>query len=109
MVDPVGGFVLVYVATPLEVCEQRDRKGLYAKARAGILSNFTGISDPYEPPADAELVLDSSRMRPSEAVIQVLNCLETAGHLRAARRKTRRGKGVGENETGAISNSAPQR
>jgi len=52
MVEPVGTFILVYVATPLEVCEKRDRKGLYAKARAGLLPRFTGISDPYEPPTD---------------------------------------------------------
>src|SRR5207249_7458736 len=47
MVEPHGGFVLVHVSTPLEVCEQRDRKGLYAKARAGVIGQFTGISDPY--------------------------------------------------------------
>src|SRR5207245_11449848 len=50
LIEPLGGFILVHVATPLEVCEQRDRKGLYAKARAGILKEFTGISDPYEEP-----------------------------------------------------------
>ncbi|MBT8247286.1 MAG: bifunctional sulfate adenylyltransferase/adenylylsulfate kinase, partial [Acidimicrobiia bacterium] len=50
MIEPVGGFDLVHVATPLEVCEQRDRKGLYAKARAGEIKEFTGISDPYEEP-----------------------------------------------------------
>jgi sulfate adenylyltransferase len=50
MIQPCGGFILVHVATPLEVCEQRDRKGMYAKARAGIIKEFTGISDPYEVP-----------------------------------------------------------
>ena len=50
MIEPYGGFVLVHLATPLEVCEERDRKGMYAKARAGILKEFTGISDPYEAP-----------------------------------------------------------
>ena len=50
-----AGFLLVHVATPLEVCEQRDRKGLYAKARAGQLKGMTGIDDPYEAPTDAEL------------------------------------------------------
>src|SRR5690606_9142117 len=59
MIEPYGGFVLVYVATPLEECERRDRKGLYAKARAGILKQFTGISDPYEEPQDASLVLQT--------------------------------------------------
>src|SRR5438094_3656069 len=48
MIQPLGGFILVHVSTPLETCEQRDRKGLYAKARAGIVKEFTGISDPYE-------------------------------------------------------------
>ena len=58
--EAVGDFFLVHVATPLEVCEQRDRKGLYAKARAGLIPHFTGISDPYEEPNDAELVVDTS-------------------------------------------------
>ena len=53
LIEPYGGFVLVHVDTPLEVCEQRDRKGLYAKARAGVVPHFTGVSDPYEPPTDA--------------------------------------------------------
>ena len=56
MVEAVGGdFLLVHVATPLEECERRDRKGLYAKARAGLIPEFTGISDPYEEPDDADL------------------------------------------------------
>ena len=62
MVEPFGGFILVHIATPVEVCEQRDRKGLYAKARAGILKEFTGISDPYEAPADAEVVINTARI-----------------------------------------------
>ena len=53
MIEPHGGFILVHVATALEECEKRDRKGLYAKARAGIIKQFTGISDPYEEPTDA--------------------------------------------------------
>src|SRR5207253_11054685 len=48
MIDPLGGFVLVHIATPIDVCEERDRKGLYAKARAGIVKEFTGVADPYE-------------------------------------------------------------
>ena len=56
MVEPHGGFILVHVNTSVEECEERDRKGLYAKARAGIIHEFTGISDPYEVPADAEVV-----------------------------------------------------
>ena len=60
MVSEVGDFVLVHVATPLEVCEARDRKGLYAQARAGVIGSFTGISDPYEEPDDADLTIDTS-------------------------------------------------
>ncbi|GAB1645091.1 adenylyl-sulfate kinase [Krasilnikovia sp. MM14-A1259] len=70
--DAGAGFVLVHVATPLEVCEQRDRKGLYARARAGQLRGMTGIDDPYEEPADAELTLDTSAMTVPEAVELVM-------------------------------------
>jgi sulfate adenylyltransferase len=76
-----GGFVLVYVSTPLAVCEARDRKGLYAKARAGLIPEFTGISDPYEPPEDAELVLDTSQASPEEAVHEILLYLEREGFI----------------------------
>ena len=81
MVAPCGGFVLVHVATPLEVCEARDRKGMYAKARAGIIKEFTGISDPYEVPADAEVVIDTSDITPEEAVREVLLFLEREGFV----------------------------
>src|SRR5687767_6008904 len=60
LVEKHGRFVLVHLSTPLEVCEQRDVKGLYAKARAGEIREFTGISDPYEPPSRAEVVVDTS-------------------------------------------------
>jgi sulfate adenylyltransferase len=60
-ISALGGFVLVHVSTPLAVCETRDRKGLYAKARAGLIPKFTGVSDPYEAPADAELTIDTSQ------------------------------------------------
>ncbi|MFC5754898.1 adenylyl-sulfate kinase [Actinomadura rugatobispora] len=82
MVSAAGDFVLVHVATPLEECERRDRKGLYAKARAGIIPEFTGISDPYEEPGDADLVLDTSRLAPDEAVAQVLDLLIAGGWVR---------------------------
>ena len=84
MIEPVGGFVLVHVATPLEVCEQRDRKGLYAKARAGVLQQFTGISDPYEAPADADLVIDTTRLTPGAAADEILAYLVGAGFIEAA-------------------------
>jgi len=83
MIEPVGGFVLVHVATPLEVCEQRDRKGLYAKARAGVLQQFTGISDPYEAPADADLVIDTTRLTPGAAADEILAYLAGAGFIEA--------------------------
>jgi sulfate adenylyltransferase len=67
-----AGFVLVHVATPLEVCEQRDRKGLYARARAGQLRGMTGVDDPYEEPTDAELVVDTTAMSVPAAVETVL-------------------------------------
>jgi len=84
MVTEAGDFLLVYVSTPLEVCAARDRKGLYAKARAGLIKGFTGVSDPYEEPRDADLVLDTSAMSPDQAVGLVLRLLITGGWLAAA-------------------------
>jgi sulfate adenylyltransferase len=81
MVTEAGGFVLVHVATPLDVCEARDRKGLYAKARAGVIGNFTGISDPYEEPTDADLVVDTSALSRHAAVDLVLAHLIRGGWL----------------------------
>ena len=81
LIEPVGGFDLVHVATPLEVCEQRDRKGLYAKARAGEIKEFTGISDPYEEPVDAEIVIDTTNLRPSEAAQEIILHLEAQGYI----------------------------
>ena len=78
-----GGYILVHVATPIEVCEQRDRKGLYAKARAGVIKEFTGISDPYEVPTDAEVVIDTSNTTPEEAAQQILLYLEKEGFVAA--------------------------
>ncbi|MFL6197030.1 MAG: bifunctional sulfate adenylyltransferase/adenylylsulfate kinase, partial [Thermoanaerobaculia bacterium] len=83
-VEPGGGFMLVHIATPIDVCEERDRKGLYAKARAGILKEFTGISDPYEEPADAELVIDTTRLSPEEAAQEILLYLEKEGFVGGA-------------------------
>ncbi|MEK7705205.1 MAG: bifunctional sulfate adenylyltransferase/adenylylsulfate kinase, partial [Myxococcota bacterium] len=81
MIEPHGGFVLVHVATPIETCEQRDRKGLYAKARAGILKEFTGISDPYEAPTDADVVLDTTELTPEESAQSILLHLERQGYI----------------------------
>ncbi len=82
MIEPVGGFIEVHVATPLEVCEQRDVKGLYAKARAGLIKEFTGISDPYEEPENPELCIDTRECTPDEAAQQVLIKLESLGFIR---------------------------
>jgi sulfate adenylyltransferase len=83
MVEAWGGFVLVHLSTPLSVCEARDRKGLYAKARAGIVPHFTGVSDPYEPPADAEVVVDTSDLTPEEAAQAIVLYLEREGYVGA--------------------------
>jgi len=69
-------FVEVFVDTPIEVCEQRDPKGLYAQARAGKIKGFTGIDDPYEAPLAAELVLPGGEISPQQAAAQVLELLE---------------------------------
>lgn len=81
MVDAGGSFILVHVATPVEVCEQRDRKGLYAKARAGVIKEFTGVSDPYEEPDDADLVVDTTESSPEECVQEVVLHLEKEGYI----------------------------
>jgi sulfate adenylyltransferase len=80
-VEPGGGFILVHIATPLEVCEQRDRKGLYAKARAGLVKQFTGISDPYDVPTDADMVINTTETTPDEAAQEVLLHLEREGYI----------------------------
>ncbi len=85
MVRHTGDFLLVYMATPLETCEARDRKGLYAKARAGAITGFTGISDPYEAPHDADLVIDTSELSRKDAVAVVLQLLTSGGWLTAQR------------------------
>ncbi len=81
MIEPFGGFILVHISTSVDVCEQRDRKGLYAKARAGILKEFTGISDPYEEPKDAEVVLNTSELTPEEAAQEIILHLEREGFI----------------------------
>nr|WP_269330078.1 adenylyl-sulfate kinase [Kineosporia babensis] len=82
-VEQVGDFVLVHISTPLEECERRDRKGLYAKARAGQIPDFTGISSPYEIPADPELRIDTTGIAIDAAVEQVWSLLTERGYLSA--------------------------
>jgi sulfate adenylyltransferase len=81
LVEDVGGFVLVHVNTPLDVCEARDRKGLYEKARAGLVEHFTGVSDAYEEPTDADVVVDAAVLSPEEASDNILAHLVKRGYL----------------------------
>jgi sulfate adenylyltransferase len=81
MVAGHGAFFEIYVSTPLAVCETRDRKGLYAKARAGTLSAFTGISDPYEAPEAPDLEIDTQSCTPLEAAQRILTRLEVDGYI----------------------------
>lgn len=81
MVSQYGGFILVHVSTPMGVCELRDRKGLYAKARAGLIKGFTGIDDPYEEPKDAELIIDTSSITPGESAHEVIDLLKEEGYI----------------------------
>ena len=76
-----GNFFEVFCDTPLEVCEKRDPKGLYKKARAGEIKGFTGIDDPYEAPDKPEMVIDTSTMSPQEATIALCDMLEKAGKI----------------------------
>ncbi len=78
-----GAFVLVHVATPIEECEKRDRKGLYEAARKGKIKEFTGISDPYEEPKDAEITIDTVKYSAEELTNQILLYLEKEGYLKA--------------------------
>jgi sulfate adenylyltransferase len=80
-IERAGGFFMVHVATPLEVCERRDRKGLYSKARAGVVKDFTGISDPYEEPVAPEVSIDTTDLSPEECAQQVLLAVEKAGYI----------------------------
>ena len=77
-----GGFVLIHVATPLEECERRDRKGHYAKARAGLIPDFTGISSPYEEPRNA-LKVDTTDRDIAECLAEILAALTFEGWLRS--------------------------
>lgn len=83
-VEPASPFILIHVATPLSVAEQRDRKGLYAKARAGEIKDFTGIDSPYEIPHDADLRLDTSRLSVEDCVTRIRGLLEDKDLIRSA-------------------------
>ncbi|MCP4041845.1 MAG: adenylyl-sulfate kinase, partial [Gammaproteobacteria bacterium] len=81
LIEQHGAFIEIHVSTPLEVCEARDRKGLYAKARKGIIPEFTGISDPYEVPAAPELDIDTSQLSPAQSAQEVLLYLFKEGYI----------------------------
>lgn len=80
---PAGDFVEIHVKAPLEVCESRDPKGLYKKARAGEIKGFTGIDDPYEEPLHPEIVLDSASHQPDALAAEVIAWLQRAGKIAA--------------------------
>lgn len=80
-IESYGGFFEVYVSTSVEVCEQRDRKGLYKQARLGKIQNFTGVNDPYEMPVNAEIVLDTARFSVMESVQQIFDEIKKMGYI----------------------------
>jgi len=82
LISSFGGYIEVFVDTPLEVCEQRDVKGLYAKARAGLIKGFTGIDDPYEPPSNPEIVCRTTEETVEQCVEKILDYLYQEGYLR---------------------------
>ncbi len=82
LISQYGGYIEVYVSTPIEICEQRDRKGLYARAHAGIIKGLTGVDDPYVPPANPEIIIDTTEASPAEAAQEVLLYLEEYGYIK---------------------------
>ncbi len=82
LISSFGGYIEVYVDTPIEVCEQRDVKGLYAKARAGLITGFTGIDDPYEPPRNPEIICRTAEESVEQCVEKILEYLYREGYLR---------------------------
>ena len=78
-----GDFAEIFIDTPVELCEERDPKGLYKKARTGEIPNFTGVSDPYEAPENAEMVIKTATGTPEEAAAQILAMLEQNGKIKS--------------------------
>jgi sulfate adenylyltransferase len=81
IIENYGGFVEVHVSTPIEICEKRDRKGMYAKARAGLIKGFTGVDDPYEIPGSPEVSIDTTDLTPDEAAQEILLFLGQKGYI----------------------------
>ena len=82
LISRYGGYIEVYLSTRLEICEQRDRKGLYAKARANKIKGVTGIDDPYIQPSNPDITIDTSELTPDEAAPEILLYLEDQGYVR---------------------------
>ena len=80
LVNQYGGFIEVYVSTPLTICKQRDIKGLYQKAEAGLISGFTGIDAPYQAPTAADVIIDTSICTVQDAVLMILSVIEKQGY-----------------------------
>ena len=89
VIQRVGAFIEVFISCPLEVCEERDRKGLYAKARAGLIKGFTGIDDPYEQPEEPEILIDTTSMSAEEAAAEIVLYLENEGFIAPAAQGTK--------------------
>jgi sulfate adenylyltransferase len=81
IIENYGGFVEVHVSTPIEICEKRDRKGMYAKARAGLIKGFTGVDDPYEIPGSPEVSINTTDLTPDEAAQEILLFLGQKGYI----------------------------
>lgn len=81
MIGEAGGFIESYVSTPVEVCEQRDRKGMYKKAREGVIPQFTGVSDIYEVPESPEIVIDTVERNPAEVIDELVKKIKMTGYL----------------------------
>lgn len=80
-IETHGGFIEVHVSTPLKICEKRDRKGMYAKARAGLIKGFTGVDDPYESPESPEVIINTTDLTPDEAAQEILLLLAQKGYI----------------------------
>ena len=81
LISSYGGYIEIFVSTPLEVCEERDSKGLYALARKGVIKEFTGISDPYEEPENPDIIIDSSKEDPEILIEQIINKIKSLGYM----------------------------
>lgn len=81
LIEQHGGYIEIYLSTPIQACEKRDVKGLYAKARRGELKGFTGVDDPYEPPTHPEITLDTAKLTVEESVTYIMEYLQQTGYL----------------------------